>query len=248
MERWVGKVAVVTGASAGIGRSIAEKLVTAGVITVGISRRLDRLEELKEELKAERGTFHPKKCDITNESQLIACFKEIKEELGPIYILVNNAGKIANGKVCEQKTDVVRNIFETNVIALCVATREAVTMMREHNIKGHIVHINSVVGHNVIVLDEPEQAAYPATKHAVTALTEILRQEMNYYKTGIKVTSISPGLTNTEIFANEDTKSFEGEMAALDAENVADAVMYTLSTPPKVQVLELIIKAVGEKF
>lgn len=86
----------------------------------------------------------------------------------------------------EGKTEDWRKEFDVNVLGLCIATREAVKIMRANNIDGHIIHINSILGHRVAV--EPKLNVYPATKHAVTALTETLRQELNSLKSKIKVT------------------------------------------------------------
>lgn len=79
-------------------------------------------------------------------------------------------------------------MFEVNVFGLCICTREAFQIMKANNIDGHIVHINSITGHNIIAIPIPNLSAYPASKFAVTALTECLRQELTYLKTKIKIT------------------------------------------------------------
>lgn len=116
----------------------------------------------------------------------------------------------------------------------------------------------SVVGHSVPNTGNPQFNVYPASKHAVTALTESLRQELNFLKTKIKVTSVSPGVVETEIIQasaigsgialKEDHFKDVKDYPKLKAEDIANAVIYVLSTPAHVQVHELIIKPVGESF
>jgi len=126
--------------------------------------------------------------------------------------------------------------------------------MRANNIDGHIIHINSINGH--IVPNFPGLSLYPASKHAVTALTETLRQELNQIGSKIKITSVSPGAVATEIaknnhfLINEETieltkNRFRTPAKALEPEDLADSIVYVLSTPPHVQVHELFIRPLG---
>ncbi|KAG5890952.1 hypothetical protein JTB14_026307 [Gonioctena quinquepunctata] len=250
MDRWVGKVAVVTGASSGIGASIAEKLVEAGLKVAGLARRKDRLEELEKKLSGKPGEFLPVQTDISNEMDILRAFKQTQETLGPISILVNNAGIVNFGDLLtEGKTEDWNRTLQVNLIGLSVATREAIKDMRQNKIDGHIININSTAGHQV-----PSGIAlnmYSPSKFGVTALTEALRLEMNSLGLKIKITSISPGGTDTDIFPGEvrQTKRYKELKESggiLEAEDVADGVLYVLSTPPHVQVHELTIAAVAE--
>lgn len=90
--------------------------------------------------------------------------------------------------IVEGSTDEWRRVFDVNVMALCICTREAVKIMKENTIAGHIIHLNSVAGHYVPNMPEPNFNVYPASKFAVTALTESLRQELRFLKTSIKIT------------------------------------------------------------
>ena len=114
MERWVGKVALVTGASAGIGASIAEELAKAGVKVFGLARRVEKIEELKKNVGVVKGEIIPLKGDVSKEDEILAVFKVIKEKFGKIHILVNNAGigriGLLSGR-CLKIIDVLRNIF-----------------------------------------------------------------------------------------------------------------------------------------
>ncbi|KAJ3618279.1 hypothetical protein MTP99_006295 [Tenebrio molitor] len=249
MDRWVGKVAVVTGASSGIGAAIAEALVQQGLIVVGIARRVHLIEELSKKLSTTK--LHALQADLSREEEIVKAFKWIGENFGPVHILVNSAGIFDLGLLSESKTEAWTNLFDINVLGLCIATREAVKMMKANDIQGHIIHMNSVSGHNV-----PQSAkmnVYPATKHAVTALTRTLRQELNQMQSKIKVTSISPGMVSTEMtvfnrnFSEGVRKSLE-TIPMLKSEDVADCVVYALSTPEHLQVDELIVKTMGESF
>ncbi|XP_018325329.1 farnesol dehydrogenase [Agrilus planipennis] len=246
MDRWVGKVAVVTGASAGIGAATVEALVKQGLIVAGFARRKERIEELAKKLQASnaKGKLHAVKVDMTKEDEIIDGFNWVKKNLGPIHVLVNNAGVARFNSLVDGDTQKWKEIIDTNVIGLCIATREAVKDMRANNVNGHIIHINSVAGHKVPSI--PNANIYPASKYAVTALTETLRHEFIQNKLKIKITSISPGYVKTEIFEASGIKidpnnpAF-GNMEGLVGEDIANSVLYVLGTPPHVQIQELTI-------
>ncbi|XP_063911294.1 farnesol dehydrogenase-like [Zophobas morio] len=250
MKRWKGKVAIVTGASAGIGAAIVEQLVDAGLQVVGFARRTDKIEALAKKLCRTKGKLHAVKVDISKEEDILAGFKWVSEKLGPVSILINNAGVLPNSTLVDGSTEEWKKVFDTNVMGLCVATREAVKIMKANRIDGHIIHINSVAGHKVPNI--PNMNVYPASKHAVTALTETLRQELNSLGLKIRITSVSPGGVTTELLeannyvTDPNVKEFLKTVPYLKAEDVADAVSYVLGTPEHVQVHELLIKPVGE--
>ncbi|RZC38141.1 adh short and/or KR domain containing protein [Asbolus verrucosus] len=254
MDRWKGKVAVVTGASAGIGAAIAEKLVDEGLQVAGLARRSERIEELSRKLEGKAGKLHAVRADISKEEDVLRAFRWVADNLGPVHILINNAGIGQDNSLVDGDTEKWRKVLDTNVLGLCIATREAIKVMRANGIDGHIVHINSVAGH--VVPNFPGANVYPASKHAVTALTETLRQELIHIQSGIKITvkSVSPGVVDTEILETNDIKlspemeeSFK-TLPMLEPEDIADSVAYVLSTPPHVQVHELTVKPVGENF
>lgn len=252
MDRWVGKVAVVTGASAGIGAAIAKQLVENGMKVVGFARRVEKVEHLAKSLQGEKGQLYAVQCDVREEEDIINAFQWVNENLGPIYVLVNNAGVLQNTSLSDGETDKWRSLLDTNVVGLCIATREAIRIMKSNNIAGHIVNLNSILGHSIPALFAGLNM-YPASKHAVTALTESLRLELAQDESGIKVTSISPGATESEIVqaAGMEPDNFSAVFVKnriLLGEDIADAVTYALSTPLHVQIKELTIKPVGEKF
>ncbi|KAJ6642490.1 Farnesol dehydrogenase [Pseudolycoriella hygida] len=250
MERWSGKVAVVTGASSGIGSAIVVDLVKAGMIVVGLARRKNRVEDLKKQIPSNStGKLYAVKCDITKDDDIVRAFGWIVFELGGVDVLVNNAGIVKLMPLLEEgNEDTLKSILQTNLWGLVMCTKKAVEIMKRKKIVGgHVININSVVGHKVIGSygQQPQVNVYPSSKFAVTALTEVLRQEFAFEKMNMKVTSISPGFVKTEIVP-------AGAMAAipnaLEAEDISEAVLFALGTPPHVQIHELIIKPVGEMF
>ncbi|XP_018565965.1 farnesol dehydrogenase-like [Anoplophora glabripennis] len=251
MDRWVGKVAIVTGASAGIGAAICEKLVENGLQVVGVARRKEKIEELSQKLIGKSGKLHAVKADLTKEEDILGAFEWVKDNLGPVHILVNNAGIVQFGNLTEGDTESWRQVLDLNVLGLCIATREAIKNMKENNVDGHIIHINSIAGHKVPNITS--FSIYPASKFAVTALTESLRLELNSLESKIRITSISPGATETEFLETSNVDPNDAQLAkafktVLRTEDIADAVVYVLSTPPHVQIHELTIKPVNEEF
>ncbi|XP_076268040.1 farnesol dehydrogenase-like [Rhynchophorus ferrugineus] len=246
MNRWVGTVAVVTGCSSGIGQAIAEALVKNGIIVAGLARRIEILEKQSDNLRQEKGKLYGFKCDVTKSDQIINSFKAITETLGPISILVNNAGINLEADLIDGDIDKWRQIMDTNVMALNVCTREAISSMKAHDIKGHIIHINSISGH--MLFEVSGFSLYSATKHAVTTLTEVLRREIISAKLPIKLTSISPGVVKTNFFLNsfgeDGDKVFEGR-PYLSSQDIAENVMYVLSTPEHVDIKELTVVTQG---
>ncbi|XP_059511184.1 dehydrogenase/reductase SDR family member 11a [Stegostoma tigrinum] len=243
MERWKGRVALVTGASVGIGAAIARTLVQHGMTVVGCARSVDKIEKLAAECKSAdyAGTLVAHKCDLTNEEEILSMFSAIKSQYQGVDVCINNAGLAHPEPLLSGKTDLWRNMINVNVIAMSICTREAYQSMKMRNVDdGHIININSMSGHRVV----PSSAThfYAATKFAVTALTEGLRQELREARTHIRATSVSPGLVETEfafrLYNNDPEKAaatYEN-LECLKAEDLASAVVYILSAPSHVQI------------
>ncbi|XP_011492954.2 farnesol dehydrogenase [Aedes aegypti] len=245
MDRWAGKVAVVTGASSGIGAAITTDLAKAGMVVVGLARRVERVEALKANLpESAKPRLHAVKCDVSKEEDITQVFKWVEEKFGGVDVLVNNAGILRQTDLLgTDNGQMLREVLDTNVMGLVLCSQKAYQSMKKRSVDGHIVHINSVVGHKVF--DFPQSNIYPASKHAVTAITETMRNELRNAGSRIKVTSISPGVVRTEILPES---IIEGGHSLLESEDISEAVLYVLGTPPRVQVHELTIKPVGEKF
>ena len=167
---------------------------------IGLARRSELVEEHAKKLSGKKGKLHAFKCDLRNEEDILKAFDWTTKNLGPVHILINNAGVGSAGRyLSDGKTEDWKTIFDVNVLALCITTREAVKIMKENKINGHIVHINSLAGHKVVSF--PGLSVYPGSKFAVTALTETLRQEFNHLGLKIKVTvSFTHGVA--EFFAS----------------------------------------------
>lgn len=123
---------------------------------------------------------------MTKEEDILSAFKWTKDNLGPVHVLINNAGIARDTNLVEGDTKLWKQVLDTNILGLCVATREAVKEMRKNDISGHVIHVNSILGHKVFYF--PSVSVYSASKHAVTALTETLRQELNSFGSNINVT------------------------------------------------------------
>ncbi|XP_065089932.1 farnesol dehydrogenase-like [Ochlerotatus camptorhynchus] len=248
MDRWQGKVAIVTGASSGIGAATVKELVKAGMVVVGLARRVEQIQALKADLPKEvASNLYAFKCDIAKEDDILKAFKFVEEKFGGMDVLVNNAGAYENvDLLVAGNTSALRQSLDVNVLGLALCSREAFISMKKRAADGHIIHINSIEGHKVPCY--PGANLYPASKHAVTAITETMRNEMRNAGTKIKVTSISPGLVKTPMmdlcdeYGSHDTST----MPMLHPIDIAQGILYALGTPPHVQVHELTIKAVGE--
>ncbi|TWW76999.1 dehydrogenase/reductase SDR family member 11-like [Takifugu flavidus] len=253
MDRWRGRVALVTGASVGIGAAIAKELVRSGLKVVGCAREVDKIQKLSTECQHQghSGVLIPFKCDLSNEEEILAMFAAIKAEYGGVDVCINNAGLAHSEPLLNGKTSGWKNMFDVNVLALCVCTREAYQSMKERKVDdGHIIHINSMSGHRVVPVADTH--FYSATKYAVTALTEGLRQELREANTLIRVTGISPGLVETEfalrLYSHDPDKAaaLSTQFKNLQAIDVANAVIYVLSSPPHVQIGDIQMRPVEQ--
>lgn len=246
MERWVGKVAAVTGASAGIGAAIARQLVANGMTVAGLARRTGKIEELATSLEGAPGKLHAVECDVTKEESVTAAFSWIESNLGSLDLMINNAGIAKESSVTEGSLEDWRAVYEVNVLGICLSMREASRLMRKKDEDGLIINIGSLAGERVPAV--PGFGVYPSSKRAVAALSQTLRNELTGSK--IRVTNISPGLVATELMAGYSAFSEEviAAMPALRGEDVADAVSYVLSTPSNVLIQDIVLRPVGEAW
>ncbi|KAK7874027.1 hypothetical protein R5R35_013430 [Gryllus longicercus] len=249
MQRWQGRVAVVTGASAGIGAAIAASLAKAGMVVVGFARRPELVEEQAKALAPAR--LVARQCDVSQEADVKASFAWVRAALGGVDVLVNNAGVINESRLSDGDLDGWRHMMDVNVLGLSLCTREAVTDMKARGVNdGHIIHINSVAGH--VVSNRPGFLMYSASKHAVTALAEGIRKELVADGTRIRVSSISPGLVKSDIFSYGNMKELTPDKMFgedyMEPQDIADAVVYVLGTPERVQVNDIILKPTGTRF
>ncbi|KAM7347360.1 farnesol dehydrogenase-like isoform 1-T2 [Cochliomyia hominivorax] len=245
------KIAVVTGASSGIGAACCKALLQHGMIVVGLARRQDHMEQevLKDIPAEERFRFHALKCDVRSENDIRQSFAWIADHLGGMDVLINNAGILRNTQIVKSNnTEDLRDVLDTNILGVALCTREAFAIMKNYcRDSGHVIIINSLLGHYVPQFPGVSLNLYAPTKYALTAMTEVLRQEFLMEQTKIKVTSISPGLVRTNIFPDQAWDIIK-DLQLLEPSDVADAVIYCLKTPPHVEISELILEPFAVKF
>jgi len=239
-------VAIVTGASAGIGAEIVQSLVCAGLEVVGLARRVEKIREIAAKLEGQKGRLYAFECDVSKEDDILKAFQWAENNLGGVDILINNAGVLVIEPIIDGTTETFRNILDVNVLAFAICAREAVKSMRKRGKAGHIVVINSLFGHNAEIAAYPV-SLYSASKYAVTAMVASLQSELAAAKLNIKVTSVSPGVVDTDMAERVGySRAILESPISMKAKDVSDAVIYALGTPLNVQVRELTIAPMGK--
>ncbi|MCG6134620.1 MAG: SDR family NAD(P)-dependent oxidoreductase [Nostoc sp. LLA-1] len=241
-EKLDGKVAIITGASAGIGEATAIALAVEGAKVVIAARRGDRLEALAQKIATNGGQALPIVTDITDETQANNLIHKANAEFGRVDILVNNAGIALTGNIDGGNTSDWRRMFDVNVFGLLYATHAVLPIFKAQGV-GHIVNISSVAGR----LARAGVGIYNATKWGVNAISESLRQEV--LKDNIRVTIIEPGLVDTEInnhitdpISKQISEERRKSIKALESEDIARAIAYAVTQPPHVNVNEILIR------
>ncbi len=243
------KVALVTGASSGIGEATAIALARAGAKVSLMARREERLSTLRDSIAAE-GLAPPVyfTSDVQKVSEIEKAVKGTIEKFGRVDILINNAGVMYLGPVEGANIDDWKRMFDINVLGLMNCTHAVLPQMIKNGY-GHIVNISSVSGKVV----SSRSAAYSATKFAVGAFSEGLRQEVS--SKGLRVTVIQPGAVATELLdhitdsaTQKSVKSWVDGMKALASEDIANAIVYAVSQPPTVNVNEITIRPTDQTF
>ncbi len=231
------RTAIVTGASSGIGEATARLLSQGGYNVVLAARRADRLEALAAEL-GENALAVP--TDVTDPAACEALVARTVERFGALDVLVNNAGIGLYGAIAEADPDDWRKMFDVNVLGVLYTTRAAIRHMLPRG-SGDVVFISSVASRRV---PNAYGAVYSATKHALSAITEGLRMDME--GKGIRVVSVEPGLVRTEFPMNSYSSAEEyyaqKDYAPLEAEDVAEAVLYAVNQPLSVVVNEILLR------
>ena len=228
------KVAVVTGASSGLGRAFAIALVQKGAHVYGLARRVERLNALRDELGLR---FHPIACDVTRPNDVEAAFQRVIREAGRLDILINNAGLGKMGPVDELSLEDWDVQMNTNLRGVFLCTRAAVPQMKKQNAEtgfgGHIINIASVAG----LIGNPNLSAYNATKFGVRGFSEAIMKELRDH--GIKVTCVYPGSVATEFF---EVSGMRGADRPVTPEQVAQTILHILETDDNYLISEVVIR------
>ncbi|HKH86649.1 MAG TPA: SDR family oxidoreductase [Nitrososphaera sp.] len=236
------KVAIVTGASSGIGYATALALSRVGAKVAAGARRMDRLESLQSEITKNGGEVFIQKLDVTTKSECDAFADAVMKKWGTIDILVNNAGLQPLSFFKNLKVEEWDKMIDVNIRGVLYCTAAVITHMVNKK-SGHIVNISSIAGRIVY----PAGSVYCATKHAITAFSEGLRQEFSQ-RSNIRITCIEPGVVATELINTITDKALKKYvemtklMEALQAEDIANAIVFAVQAPNHVNVNEILIR------
>lgn len=237
-----GKVALVTGASSGIGQATARALAAAGASVAIGARRADRLDELATELRGNDTEVVTLDLDVTDEQACIDAVARTRSELGGLDIVVNAAGLMLLGPIVGADTEDWRRSLNTNVLGLMYVTHAAIEGLVEQG-SGDIVNISSVAGR----VARKGAGVYNASKWAVNAFSESLRQEVT--EKGVRISLVEPGAVDTELndhITDEASKKTSQDnyasMRTLHATDVANAIVYVVTQPDHVAVNEVLVR------
>ncbi len=234
------KIALVTGATSGIGKATALKLAEAGYSVIITGRRWHLLAELEKQI-IQKSRVLALSFDVSNNEEVNHAIDKLPEEWKNIELLVNNAG-LAAGLSSIQNGDIEdwEKMIDTNVKGLLYVTKKIIPMMISHK-RGHIVNIGSIAGKEVY----PMGNVYCATKYAVDALTKAMRIDLLEHN--IKVTGICPGMVETEFSLvrlkgnKENAKTVYDGLEPLKAEDVADVILFAVTRPSHVNLNDIVI-------
>ncbi|MDU0421083.1 SDR family oxidoreductase [Staphylococcus simulans] len=228
------KVAVITGASSGIGKGIALKLSNEGATVVLVARDEKKLDRVSTELrKAGAKNYEIISADVTNREDIDRAVQQAVEEFGKVDILVNSAGQMKSSAITEGEVQAWDDMIDVNLKGTLYAINAVMPHFQQQQ-SGHIVNIASISGFEVT----KSSALYSATKAAVHAITQGLEKELA--KTGIRSTSISPGMVDTAMTSDTDW----GSRKMLEPKDIANAVVYALTQPSHVNVNEITVRPV----
>ncbi|REE25857.1 NADP-dependent 3-hydroxy acid dehydrogenase YdfG [Winogradskyella pacifica] len=233
------KAIIITGASSGIGEATAKKLAKDGALVVLMARREEKLNDIKQAIEKEGGTPLVVTGDVTKKKDFDHVVSQTIENYGKVDALINNAGLMPLSFVEKLKTEEWDKMVDVNIKGVFNGVAAVLPKMKE-NKGGHIINISSMAAHRYF----PGGAVYCATKAAVKMFSEGLRQELAP-KYGINVTSIEPGAVATELtdtITDEDIKENikkMQEMTTLEAEDIANAIHYTLLQPSRVNINDI---------
>ena len=230
MNQLAGKIALITGASSGIGEGVAKGFAREGASLVLVARRLDELEKLAASLPNAIAI----QVDVTQEEQVQKAFATTMEKLGRLDILVNNAGVFDGGPLHELSLEAWEKVMSVNLRGPFLCTKEAMKIMREQK-GGRIINIGSISAQRV----RPNSAAYSTSKHGIVGLTQVTALEGREF--GISCGCLHPGNVAVERLAGRDEPSMQ-------ASELAEAVIAMAALPPHITMLETIVMPMHQPY
>ncbi|HEK5893482.1 TPA: SDR family oxidoreductase [Staphylococcus aureus] len=225
------KVAVVTGAGSGIGEAIATLLHEEGAKVVLAGRNKEKLQNVANQLSQDSVKVVP--TDVTNKEEVDELIKIAQQTFGGLDIVINSAGQMLSSKITDYQVDEWDSMIDVNIKGTLYTAQAALPTMLEQS-SGHLINIASISGFEVT----KSSTIYSATKAAVHTITQGLVKELA--KTGVKVTSISPGMVDTAITAAYNPT----DRKKLEPQDIAEAVLYALTQPKHVNVNEITVRPV----
>jgi NADP-dependent 3-hydroxy acid dehydrogenase YdfG len=243
-----GKVALVTGASSGIGEATALALAAEGAKVAIAARRVEKLEELAKQISGQGGQALVISADVTEDAQIQEMLEKTRSQFGRLDILINNAGLMLVGPVEDTDTKDWQRMIDIDLMGLMKTTQAALPVMKEQG-GGHIVNIASIAGRIPI----PNYAVYNAVKFGVVAFSEALRKEV--VKEKIRITVVEPGAVATELTSQifnpevrEQVEAFYKSVTPLEKEDIAAAIVYAVTQPARVSVNEILIRPTDQEI
>jgi NADP-dependent 3-hydroxy acid dehydrogenase YdfG len=244
-ENIAGKVVVITGASSGLGEATAKLLARQDAIVVLGARRADRIEALAGELTSVGGKAIAVTTDVRDREQVKRLVDTAVKSFGRIDVMLNNAGVMPLAPLERLKTDEWDQMIDVNIKGVLNGIAAAFPYMKEQK-SGHFINVSSVYGHKL----GPDATVYCATKFAVRALSEGLRQEVKPYN--IRTTVISPGAVATELLEHISEKTIQAQTKeftskiAVPAETFARMVAFAINEPSDVDVNEILFRPTAQ--
>ncbi|MEG4988406.1 SDR family oxidoreductase [Microcoleus sp. BR0-C5] len=245
MSNLNGKVVIITGASSGIGEATARMLAYQGAKVVLGARRTDRLKAIAKDIRAEGGTVEYQALDVTQRSQMEDIVQFAQSKFDRVDVLINNAGIMPLSALEQLKVEEWDRMIDVNIKGVLYGIAAALPVMKAQK-SGQIINLSSIGGHAV----SPTAAVYCATKFAVGAISEGLRQEVGG---DIRVTVISPGVTESELaesITDETAKSGMQEFRkiSLPAAAIARSIVFAIEQPDEVDVSEIIVRPTASPY
>jgi NADP-dependent 3-hydroxy acid dehydrogenase YdfG len=241
-ESNIGRVAVITGASSGIGEATARALAADGYRVALLARRADRINALADELGDGAIAIE---ADVTDRDALVAAARRVQDELGGADVLVNNAGVMLLAPFTSEQRAEQRQMIEVNLLGAMTATEVFLDQLRDGG--GDLINVSSVAGRTA----RPGNAAYAATKWGMNGWSESLRQEL---QPDVRVIVIEPGAVTTELVSHithgeirEATEQFY-EATSITADDVAQIIAFAVSRPRSVSLNEILVRPTAQSL